>query len=272
MALTYLSGDKKMNQVGRTKKQRQEKRAKNKAKRKAGRKGKGHGVVKIAKKVARASAITLITINAFGIAKKLAKLWGKPAGKSDLTDMWTNKFGGEMDKLKTAISKGSKTSISGDCDEMGIAVEVIMATALPIIQAVRELFRRHKDVVGDDHSDLDAGIDNGSKELNSNPAEHGTIDEGGDGSDDTSKGSFFSAFGMCFWGSMQLMMIQKSFTNPILLFICSLIGTYLFFGLFLGMIYQSEHKWKKYISWYFDYPMNLISNIFSYGKNIFSKK
>jgi len=266
MALTYLSGvsQKRNMQVGRARKK------KTKAEKKAKRQGRRKKVVKFALGPTRGAFLTIVTLNLFKTATRMAKAWQKPQGKADIISMWESKFKGDISKLKTAISKGAKTSISGE-DSIGVAPEILMASAVPIILALIPILKRTN--TGESITDLEGALAEGKEELNLNPDKYGDVKAGGGELDpDETKGSFFSAFGMCFWGTAQLGMIQQGITNPILFLISTIFATYFFFGLPLGVIYQSNHRFKKYISWYFDYPMNFIKNIFSYGKRIIIKK
>jgi len=269
MSLHYLSGDE---MAGKRKEKRKKKKEERKEKRKD-KKGKGKGkgkgrVVKFALLPVRGAFITLVTLNLFKLGTKLAKVWNKSGGKEKLTDMWVGKFKGDLSKLKTAISKGSKTSISGDDDEIGgVTPAVMMATAFPVILALIPILGAYLDKK--EMSDLEGGVASGKEELNKNPDDYDK-DENGDDDDKPTFGSFFSAFGMCIMGIFQLMFIEKqySITNPILLLIFAILETYFFFGLFFGFIYQAEFKAKKYIAWYFDVPKNFFIKLFSYGKKI----
>jgi len=288
MALYYLSGDKNSKmQVGKSAKakKRQEDRKKKKADKKAS--GKPKTVVKIALAPARGAFLTIVSLNLFKIATKLVKLWNKSAtAKSDLQKMWVGKFGGDVSKLKEAIQKGSKTSISGNSKHsVGIATEVLLASALPIIIALRELFKRNS--LPDDTTEETLGdaVDQGSEELEKNPTNYGTVGpatgknptyskdgvEAPDDGGEPNLGSFFSAWGMCWWGMMLTGRVQSELllNHPILLIISSLLGLYFVLGfLFFGWIYQTDHKWKKYISWYFDIPKNFFIKIYNYGLQI----
>lgn len=142
MALYNLSGfDDDMDTIGRAKiklPSRQE--IKDKIKKAAGK------VVEKAKVVGAAlprnAFLLIVTVNARGLASKLAKLDQKNPSK--LIDIWVNKFGGNIDNLRASIRAGAtrKPFLGGKVsgmDSIGFdpaTVTAAIATATPIILAL----------------------------------------------------------------------------------------------------------------------------------------
>jgi hypothetical protein len=204
MALTYLSGDnygaigkkksggggggskrsakKQARQTKRAPKKqkraekkqtRQTKRATKKASGKRGQKIKKVGVAP-----ARAAFLTAVNLNLLKTANKLARVWNKPNGKERLKKFWVDSFGGDLEVLKKAIIKGSKQQISGE--RIGVATEVVLATATPILIAVAKIFSEFK-AGGDqkEREDFDKGVNDAKEELANSPEfESGTADMG----------------------------------------------------------------------------------------------
>lgn len=163
MSLTYLSGD----EIGRAK----HKTAAQKAAKKQKRKGAFKRVTKKIKKVAvgpaRGAFLAAVELNVLKLAKKMARTWNQPGGKHDIQVFWEG-LGGDINKLKKAISKGSKQQISGD--SVGIAVASVIAIATPIIKAIIPLFKKHK-AMGDakEAKEFDQGVTQGVKDLAADP-------------------------------------------------------------------------------------------------------
>ena len=147
MSLTYLSGD----DIGRNKKkspaqkQKQAARKENRHKKVEKVKGKVKRVTKKVAKVAVAPArgafLTLVRLNIMKLATKLVRVWNQPGGKEQLTKFWQG-FGGDINKLKQTIIKGSKQQISGA--NIGVATEAIIAAASPILIALIPLIAHFK--------------------------------------------------------------------------------------------------------------------------------
>lgn len=196
MALYYLSGDRKMK---KKKKKSSSSSSSSKSEKKGKRKKK---VAKIGLAPSRAAFLAVVNLNALKLATKLARIHKSPGGPEKLRVWWT-KFGGDFEKLKAAISKGSKESLG--CD-MGVAIEVAIATALPITLALIPLIKQFK--AGGDQSEMsefDQGVDDGKKTLRDGDFERGTADmdedkevgktpkDGGEG-----QATFFSPVGLIF--------------------------------------------------------------------------
>jgi hypothetical protein len=149
--LYYLSGT----GIGRrTKQQRKEKRKEVFKK-----------VAKVSLAAARGAFLTLITLNALKLAVKMAKAWQKD--KAKVITFW-QKFGGEEKALKEAIIKGSKMQISGA--DMGVAIEAVLATAVPILIALKPLLKELNIFEGKQDEQLfDGSINQGTTELENNP-------------------------------------------------------------------------------------------------------
>lgn len=131
MAIYYLSGYDETAEIGRRKKGGG--LFKKGGLKKAFQKIKGK-VAKVGLAPARGAFLTLVSLNALKLAKKLAKAWQRNPEK--VKSFW-QKFGGDPDKLKNAIIKGSKTQIQG----IGFALESAIATATPIIIAATKIFK-----------------------------------------------------------------------------------------------------------------------------------
>jgi hypothetical protein len=190
MALNYLSGDdigrkKSSSKSSNTKKtQRQTKRAqqtaarreqrsaarraKTPAEKKAGRKRVFKKVAKVAVAPARAAFLTVVSLNALRLANKLVRVWTQPNGKETLTKFWQS-FGGDINKLKKAIIKGSKTQINADEIGSATAVTAAIATATPIIVALVPIIRNFKAAGSNEEAEeFNKGVETGKKELAQN--------------------------------------------------------------------------------------------------------
>lgn len=211
MALYYLSGDigmSKKNKKSRSEKKderKQKKTSQSKSERKSTRKKK---VAKIGLAPARAAFLAVVNLNGLKVATKLARIYKAPGGEAKLREFWA-KFKGDFDKLKQAIAKGSKQTIAGD--EIGVAIEVAIATALPIVIALAPLIKNFK-AGGDanEMKDFDQGVNDGKETLNSGDFETGYAnmpedsdlarskkDEDGDDKGG-GQASFFSPVGLIF--------------------------------------------------------------------------
>lgn len=264
MSLSYLSGI----DIGKSKdKGKKEKKEKKK-----------HKVAKVTLAASRGAMLTVIELNVLKIATKLARVWQKPGGKEKLQSWWT-KFGGDFAKLKKAIAKGSKQQISGE--RIGIAVETLTATALPIIIALVPIIKEFK-AGGDasETSEFDAGMGEAESEMNSNPdftkgtasLPDGTkiaVKPGKKGeSDDSTLGSFFSPFG--FYANAIFLIMASGFSNrfnpfSLLGIVMGIIDMYLFLGFIFGFFVQINPE-KKYWFRSFVYLPFRIANFLGYGK------
>jgi hypothetical protein len=163
MALYELSGPM---EIGRRKKaerkKKKEERKTKRAEKKASGKGFGKKIAKIGLVPARASFLLAVNLNLLKVATKLYRLHLKQPEK--LKAFW-EKFGGDLGKLKQAINKGAKVSISGP-SVLGQGATAIIGTALPIIIALMPLLKS-LGLDGDtqEQKELEAGIDAGKKEL-----------------------------------------------------------------------------------------------------------
>lgn len=120
MALTFLSGTDEY--IGRRKKSGKKK----------------HRVAKIAMAPARAAFLEATRLNILQLGNKLAKLYKK--NPSEVANFW-DKFGGDVEKLKRAISQGSKQKLSGD--QVGaVALAAGVASALPIVLKAIDMFKK----------------------------------------------------------------------------------------------------------------------------------
>ena len=135
------------------------KRRRTKAERKERRKKIGKKFKKIAVAPARASFLLAVSLNVLKLAKRLAQAYKKNPQK--IKDFWI-KLGGDEAKLKQAIEKGSKSKLTG---HLGVAIEVTIATATPIIIAAIKLLKDLKsDKEGDDDKDKE-GIEDLKEKL-----------------------------------------------------------------------------------------------------------
>jgi hypothetical protein len=141
--IQYLSGV----EPGELGKKRRTK-AERKARRKELLKNPLKAIKTIAVAPARASFLLAVSLNVMKLAKRLAQGYKKNPTK--LTEFW-KKLGGDEAKLKQAIEKGSKSKLTG---HLGVALEVTIATATPIIIAAVKLLKDLKsDKEGDDDKD-----------------------------------------------------------------------------------------------------------------------
>lgn len=99
---------------------------------------------------ARAAFLLAVTLNALKLAKRLAQAYKKNPQK--IKDFW-KKFGGNEAKLKKAIEKGSKSTLSGS--HFG-SVAAALATATPVIVSVLKVL---KDIGADKQGDGDEDKD-----------------------------------------------------------------------------------------------------------------
>lgn len=225
---------------------RKQKHATRKAERKAGTRPKR--IAKIALAPSRGAFLSAVRLNALKLATKLVRVYKSPGGEKKLREFWI-KFGGkDFNKLKSTIAKGAKQQLSGD--EMGVALETLLATAAPIIIAIVPIIKAFK-AQGDDQeaSDFDEGIQAAKEELASNPefeksiADMGETDDvavldetgGGDDGEDTTTGSFFSLGGVLLKLPLILMLFHTQ--NIMLSALIGFITTYCIFGLLVYPLY-----------------------------------
>jgi hypothetical protein len=88
---------------------------------------------KIAMQPMRTAFILAVSTNALNLASMLAQGWLKD--KNKITNWYVNDFGGDINVLKTAISRGSKTSINGDVNPEEI-VKAISACSMIITSVI----------------------------------------------------------------------------------------------------------------------------------------
>jgi hypothetical protein len=136
-----LSGKRKKNPA------RAQKKATRKATRKAKLKKFSNKAKKVGLAVPRKAILTLLGLGKktekllkFNLTKKLATLWNSDNG-AGLKAMWI-KFGGNPDELKNAINKGSEVKVNGA--SLGVATEVIITSASPILLAIADLFLKYR--------------------------------------------------------------------------------------------------------------------------------
>jgi hypothetical protein len=130
---TKRTAKKEVRQVKKT--GRKEKRTVKKEERKA-KGGILRRVLRVPMAPARAAFLGAVSLNALKLATKMLQAYRKDQTK--VKKFW-QKSGGDWAKLAKAISKGSKTQISGQ-EELGAVVAGLVAAA-PLIIAVTALFR-----------------------------------------------------------------------------------------------------------------------------------
>jgi len=156
MSLEYLTG------LGKAKKKKVKK---TKAEKKEKRKKVFKKVAKVGLAPARASFLLIVNLNALKLASKLAKLY--KIDNQKLINFWT-KLGGKTEALKKAIEKGSKVALSGSGD-LGVALEVAIATATPLIIAVVKILKDMKITSPTEQAEEDKAIDEGKELLEKSP-------------------------------------------------------------------------------------------------------
>ena len=115
--------------------QKKANRIKKRMERKSGKKPKL--VAKIGLAPARNSFLTLVALNFGGLAKKLANSIKKDSNK--VRKFWT-KYGGDYNKLKNTVAKGSKQALNAAPAAAGA-----LAVATPIIIGVNSVFKELKE-------------------------------------------------------------------------------------------------------------------------------
>ena len=173
MSLEYLTGidelgkPRKRGKVKKTKKSQIRKKTpkKTKAEKKERRKKVFKKVAKVGLAPARASFLLIVNLNALKLASKLAKLY--KVDNQKLINFWT-KLGGKTEALKKAIEKGSKVALSGSGD-LGVALEVAIATATPLIIAVVKILKDMKITSPTEQAEEDNAIEEGKETLENSP-------------------------------------------------------------------------------------------------------
>lgn len=122
-------------------------------------------IAKIGLAPARASFLLAVNMNILKIASKLETLYKKD--KQKVVDFW-EKFGGDIGKLKRAIEKGTKHSLSGLGEP--ITLTGALASALPILMQVFKLFKREGLQSGDDDAKAGSLIDQAKSILELDPS------------------------------------------------------------------------------------------------------
>lgn len=151
--------------IGKAKKKRKPK--KSKAEKKAGRKRVKKKIAKVALAPARAAFLTAVRLNLLKLSTKLVRVWKKPNGKEMITKFWDG-FGGDINKLKAAIIKGSKQQISAD--SLGVVATTVIATATPIIVALVPIIKSFKAAGSPkEAAEFNEGVDQGKKDLRDDP-------------------------------------------------------------------------------------------------------
>lgn len=280
MALDYLSGDEisgKRSQKRQAKKQ--SKKAAKKEKKQARKTRRKEKVKKIKRKVAkvglapaRAAFLTAVSLNGAKLATKLARIYKKDPNA--LKKFW-DKFGGDYGKLKQAIAKGAKMQISGD--DIGVAVETVLATASPIIIALVPLIKNFK-AEGDatEAQQFDNAMDKAKEDLANDPdVETSEVDmpkdksvavvKKGGGGDEPTAASVFSPLGLFFKTPLVLSLQQPE--SPVLALLFAFVSTYCV----VGMIVYPFYAWnwlgrsktlQKFVTPYVELPKRLLH----YGK------
>ncbi len=250
-------------------------------------------VAKIGLAPARAAFLTVVSLNGGKVATKLVRVWRKEGGKQKITEFWT-KFGGNIDKLKDAIKKGSKEQINGD--SVGIALAAALATAAPIIVALLPIIKQFRaegdakeaaefdNTLNDAKRDLSAGnvdgaeISEASMMANSDygvvaKASNSDVEEFGSGGGGSGEGetmsSFASPLGAFFKFPLMISLMYPLFQNsPLLVLLLGIIQIYCFIGFVLFPFTELNlFGLKKYTEFY-NYPCYTILNF----KNYVSKR
>lgn len=140
--LNYLEGLGDSQELGAKKNKSAKKTAKKtakqekKSKKKTSKPTKKKKVAKIAIAPARNAFLLVVSLNALKLGTKLATAYKKDSQR--IISFWTN-LGGKPEALKKAIEKGSKQTLGENY--LGVALEVTLATALPIVVAVSKVLK-----------------------------------------------------------------------------------------------------------------------------------
>lgn len=109
------------------------------------------GLKKVGLSVPRNAFLGLVKLNVFGLASKLQKTIDK--GKEEkLRKLWHDDFGGNFNKLKTAISQGKKKKALADqFNPLSLepATTTAVASATPIIIRVLKFIKEHAPEIAD---------------------------------------------------------------------------------------------------------------------------
>lgn len=282
MALTYLSGDADM---GATAKKAAKKAAKaeKKTTKKAAKatakaeKPKVKLVAKVGLVPARNAYLAAVELNLLNLATKLARTW-KSGGKDKINKLWVS-MGGDPAKLKQAIIKGSKETISGT--SMGVVAATTLALAAPIIVATAKIISEFKGG-GDDKEKktFDDGVNQALNDLKKNPDATVTeqaMPEGADVAaikkkDDGTTPNALATNPVTISFIIPLLIASMHLTNPILYIIGSIITAYCVIGIVVIPFSEfaiAGQRIKLIARKYFDIPaswFNSFVNIFSHGK------
>lgn len=230
-------------------------------------------VAKVALVPARAAFMAVIELNGLKLATKLARVWKAPGGKDKLSKMWMQ-FGGQPDKLRAAIQKGSKEQIGS---QMGVVLATAIATATPILIVAAKLITEFK-AGGDDKEkkDFDSGVNQGMKDLANDPDVSKDTTNMPDGKDvalvkkgdETTNASLGTnpgtiCFLICLFGSF--------FVHPVLRMIYAPFALYALIGWFFAFEYNRDSSgwYHDLAKAYFDIParwFHSLTNIFSHVK------
>ena len=272
MALHFLSGDDQMNGKKKKKKESKPKGGATKPKTKTKK------VAKVALAPARASFLAVTELNLLNMGKKLARIWNAKGGKDRLIKWWTG-IGGDPNKLKSAIAKGSKQTISGS--QMGVVGTTAIATATALLIAVAPIIKEFK-AGGDDKekNEFDKGITQGMKDLQNDPdvtKEDQNMPEGSDVAlvkpkkgDQANLGLHTNPISISFFLLMMIFSLQLK--NPILIAIATPFSLYAIIGFIVIPFSEfgiAGERIKKVTRAYFDVPAKWffsLTNIFSHGK------
>lgn len=119
-------------------------RRRSKEERKENRKKLGNKLKTVGLAPARLAFLGLVSINGLKMAKKLLMAYSKD--QTRVKNFW-EKLGGDWDKLKIAIERGSKQSVQGTTGSAAAAAAAI-ATATPVLIAAAQLFKDLKVSLG----------------------------------------------------------------------------------------------------------------------------
>lgn len=274
---------------------------KSKSERKAHRKEVFQKLKKVALKAGvapmRMAFLTLVRLNVFKLATKMAIGWKKDP--REIEKLWTN-LGGKVDELKKTIIKGSKQQLAGPT--MGIAVEAAIASATPILLAILKKLKGmgHEKEGGAMDESVQAGIDAAAEQVNNGTITQEHLEsmppDSGDNhikdatsvtteapTDQTkelidksamivpivpggpSQGSFMSVMGICFKTPFLIMVMNFS-KGSFLFSIGSFVNLYCIIGVIIIPFYLNGR-----MKWYFDTPVKAFYFLISITKKSFTK-
>lgn len=166
MALHYLQGapqaigDKAKRDARKAKRQENRKAKENmtKEEKKTNRRQK---VAKVAAAPSRAAFLVIVRLNGFKLATKLAAAYRK--NQQGVMNFWA-KVGGNWEDLRAAIQKGSKETLGEP-----VTITAALATAAPILAAVKALIKQLGLFQGNEEAELDDATDEGIEILDEDP-------------------------------------------------------------------------------------------------------